>query len=145
MLVIADGLSALAVERHARAAPARRSARGSPMPAGGSRRSASCGQGRVAIGDEIGALLAARLAVMLIGERPGLSVARQPRRLPHLGPDARPHATPSANCISNIRPEGLGYAPAAHKLFHLMTAARLRLLTGIDLKEDAPALSGPQP
>jgi ethanolamine ammonia-lyase small subunit len=44
------------------------------------------------------------------------------------------------NCISNVRPEGLGYARAAHKLFYLMSESRRRRLSGVALKEDAPAL-----
>jgi ethanolamine ammonia-lyase small subunit len=44
------------------------------------------------------------------------------------------------NCISNIRPEGLGYRQAGERIFRLMTEARRRCLSGIALKEDAPAL-----
>jgi ethanolamine ammonia-lyase small subunit len=141
VLVVADGLSALAVERHA--VPLLE-ALGPRLAQAGWRFAPVCvvREGRVAIGDEIGALVAARLAVMLIGERPGLSA---PDSLgAYLTWDPVPGRTNAErNCISNIRPEGLGYAPAAHKLFHLMTAARLRGLTGIELKEDAPALPGP--
>lgn len=141
VLVIADGLSALAVERHA--VPLL-DALGPRLAEAGWRLAPVCivREGRVAIGDEIGALVAARLAVMLIGERPGLSA---PDSLGvYLTWDPVPGRTNAdRNCISNIRPEGLGYALAAHKLFHLMTAARSRRLTGIDLKEDAPALPGP--
>jgi ethanolamine ammonia-lyase small subunit len=143
VLMIADGLSALAVERHA--VPLLDALR--PRLAGaGWRLAPVCivHQGRVAIGDEIGVLVAARLAAMLIGERPGLSA---PDSLGvYLTWDPLPGRTNAErNCISNIRPEGLGYALAAHKLFHLMTAARLARLTGVDLKEDAPALPGPHP
>ncbi|HSD43616.1 MAG TPA: ethanolamine ammonia-lyase subunit EutC [Burkholderiales bacterium] len=143
VLVIADGLSALAVERHA--VPLLDAL--GPRLAGALWRLAPVcivNQGRVAIGDEIGALVAAALAVMLIGERPGLSA---PDSLGvYLTWDPLPGRTNAErNCISNIRPEGLDYALAAHKLFHLMTAARLRRRTGIDLKEDAPALPGPYP
>ena len=47
------------------------------------------------------------------------------------------------NCISNVRPpEGLSYALAAHRLFHLMVEARRRKLSGVALKEAAPALPG---
>ena len=45
------------------------------------------------------------------------------------------------NCISNVRPEGLSYVLAAHKLYYLMTEARRRKVSGVDLKEDAPALA----
>jgi len=141
VLVIADGLSALAIERHA--VPLL-DALGPRLAGAGWRLAPVCivHQGRVAIGDEIGALVAARLTVMLIGERPGLSA---PDSLGvYLTWDPLPGRTNAErNCISNIRPEGLGYALAAHQLFHLMTAARRRRLTGIDLKEDAPALPDP--
>jgi ethanolamine ammonia-lyase small subunit len=136
--VIADGLSALAVERHA--------ARllGELLPAlerGGWRIAplVIVERGRVAIGDEIGTLLPARLAAILIGERPGLSAADSLGV--YLTWEPLPGRTNAErNCISNIRPEGLDYAPAAHKLGYLMSAARRRQLSGVALKDDAPAL-----
>jgi ethanolamine ammonia-lyase small subunit len=138
VFVVADGLSAVAVERHA--APLLKLLR----PALHERRW-TCApvciveQGRVAIADEIGALLPARLAVILIGERPGLS---SPDSLGlYLTWDPVPGRTNAErNCISNVRPEGLSYAQAAHKLLYLMTEAQQRQLSGIELKEDAVAL-----
>jgi len=95
--------------------------------------------GRVAIGDEIGQRLGARLVAVLIGERPGLS---SPDSLgvyltwdPHPG-----RADAERNCISNIRTEGMSYRIAAHTLYFLMREARARKLTGVALKEDAPLL-----
>jgi ethanolamine ammonia-lyase small subunit len=136
--VVADGLSAVAVERHAVALlehiwP--------QLVASGWRLAPVCivEQGRVAIGDEIGALLSARLTALLIGERPGLS---SPDSLGvYLTWDPLPgRSNAERNCISNIRPEGLSYATATHKLLYLMTEARRRKLTGVDLKEEAPGL-----
>lgn len=97
-------------------------------------------QARVAVGDEVACALNARMAVVLIGERPGLS---SPDSLGiYLTWDPKPGRTNDAerNCISNIRADGLSYSFAAHKLFYLMTQARARQLTGVNLKEDAPVL-----
>jgi ethanolamine ammonia-lyase small subunit len=140
-LVVADGLSALAIERHA--APLLEAL----LPRLGSmgwRASPVClvRQARVAIGDEIGALLPARMTALLIGERPGLS---SPDSLGiYFTYDPVPGRTNAErNCISNVRPpEGLSYALAAHRLCHLMIEADRRKLSGVALKEAAPALPG---
>ena len=84
-------------------------------------------QGRVAIGDVIASALRARIVVMLIGERPGLSSPDSMGAYLTSLPAGRPLAETTdadRNCISNIRPEGLGYADAAFKLVHLLRAIR---------------------
>jgi len=138
VFVVADGLSALACERHAPALLERVALK---LSDANWRVAPIClvRQGRVAVGDEIGALLSAAMTVMLIGERPGLS---SPDSLGvYLTWDPVPgRSNAQRNCISNVRPEGLSYAAAAHKLFYLMTEARRRKLSGVHLKEDAPAL-----
>jgi ethanolamine ammonia-lyase small subunit len=101
-------------------------------------------QARVAIGDEIGERLGARLVVMLIGERPGLMA---PDSLGiYLTYDPRIGRTDAErNCISNVRPEGLNYAAAAQTLHFLMSESRIRKLTGVGLKEEAAGLVAGEP
>jgi ethanolamine ammonia-lyase small subunit len=134
-IVVADGLSALAVHRHTLPFLTRMEeqivAEGwsvSPV--------ILVEQGRVAVADEIGELLGAKMVVILIGERPGLS---SPDSLglyftynPKIGlTDAY------RNCISNVRLEGLSYGMAAHRLLYLMREACRRQLSGVNLKDEA--------
>jgi ethanolamine ammonia-lyase small subunit len=135
-IVIADGLSAPAVNRHAPGVllellPLLAGWRLAPLIV--------AVEGRVAIGDEIGEALGARLVAVLIGERPGLS---SPDSMGiYLTWDPRPGRTDAErNCISNIRAEGLSCRAAAHKLLFLMREAKTRKLSGVRLKEDAPQL-----
>jgi ethanolamine ammonia-lyase small subunit len=135
VLVIADGLSGLAVERQAlplvTQVAIRLTARGWRLgPVVVAR------FGRVALGDEIGERLGARLVAVLIGERPGLS---SPDSLgvyltwaPRVG-----RTDAERNCLSNIRPDGLSIPAAADKLLWLMDEARRRQLSGVELKENA--------
>jgi len=138
VLVLADGLSPGAVQSHAlplidAVLPELRRHEWAIGPV------AVVEQGRVAIGDEIGAALAGALVAVLIGERPGLSA---PESLgvyvtwePKIG-----RVDAERNCLSNIRPEGLGYRAAAAALFYLLSEARRRRLSGVMLKEDARSL-----
>ncbi|WP_052469370.1 ethanolamine ammonia-lyase subunit EutC [Pseudomonas massiliensis] len=134
-IVIADGLSSLAVQRHAapmvdRIQALAREEGWTVAPL------VIVEQGRVAVADEVAQGLNARMVVNLIGERPGLS---SPDSLglyftyaPRVGlTDA------SRNCISNVRPDGLSYATAAHKLAYLMREACKRGLSGVQLKDEA--------
>lgn len=141
-LVVADGLSSLAVQRHSltmleRIDELARAEGWSLAPV------VLVEQGRVAIADEVGQLLKARMVVILIGERPGLS---SPDSLglyftfaPRIGLNDA-----ARNCISNVRLEGMSYPMAAHKLLYLMREAWKRQLSGVNLKDDAqvPVLEG---
>src|SRR5476651_2083253 len=135
VIVVADGLSALAVHRHT-----------VPFLTRMEEQAAADGwsvspvilveQGRVAVADEVGELLGAKMVVILIGERPGLS---SPDSLglyftynPKVGlTDAY------RNCISNVRLEGMSYGMAAHKLLYMMKEACRRQLSGVNLKDEA--------
>jgi ethanolamine ammonia-lyase small subunit len=96
-------------------------------------------QGRVAIADEIAYALGAKLSLILIGERPGLSAADSVGAYLTYGPI--PGLTDeSRNCISNIRPSGLNSEAAAKKIFYLIQEAFKRKKTGITLKDNAGLL-----
>jgi ethanolamine ammonia-lyase small subunit len=142
-LVIGDGLSAAAVHAHAVALIAAFLPHATRLNL--SLAPAMVARGaRVALGDEIGALLKARAVAVLIGERPGLS---SPDSLGvYLTFDPRPGRNDAErNCISNIRGEGLGYDTAAFKLAWLVREALRRKLTGVALKDesDAAIAAGP--
>jgi ethanolamine ammonia-lyase small subunit len=137
-ITIADGLSALAIERNAipvlsHLLPKLLAANFTIAPI------TLVQQARVAIADPIGSVLAARCSLILIGERPGLS-----------SPDSMgayitwsPHPTRTdadRNCLSNIRHGGLTPEAAASRLFGYLQTARANQQTGIALKEGAPVL-----
>ena len=93
-------------------------------------------RGRVALGDEVGALLGARLALVLIGERPGLT---SPDSLgAYVTMDPRVGRTDAdRNCVSNIRPEGMALPEAARRIGWLIGQAMTRGISGVTLKDDS--------
>ena len=133
-IVVADGLSARAVA--ANAAPLLQALRTHLAPQAW-RVAAPCivEQGRVAIGDEVGALLGAQMVLVLIGERPGLSAPDSMGAYltwaPRIG-----LTDESRNCVSNIRPAGQRPEQAAARLHYLLAQARGRGLSGVALKDE---------
>ncbi|BBO70376.1 ethanolamine ammonia-lyase light chain [Desulfosarcina alkanivorans] len=143
-LVVADGLSSIAIQRHAvpflkafMPLSARRGYTCSPV--------ALVRQGRVAVADPVAEAMGCRLAVILIGERPGLSspdsMGIYVTYAPHSGcTDA------DRNCISNIHGRGLSCEQAAARLIYLVTEADRRGVSGVALKDASPQdvpLQGP--
>ena len=92
----------------------------------------------MALGDEVGKRLGARLVAVLIGERPGLS---SPDSLGvYLTSAPRPgRSDAERNCVSNVRPEGLGYEEAARRVDWLVAAALSGGGTGVALKDGSGA------
>lgn len=135
VFVIADGLSARAVQAHAQ-----------PVLAG--TLPVLCAQGwriaplvivrhgRVAVGDAVATALGAACVAVLIGERPGLSAPDSMGAYLTFAPHAA-STDAERNCISNIRPDGIGYTEAAVKLTHLLRAMRARRLSGVALKDES--------
>ena len=136
-IVVADGLSSTAV--HQNAAPLmaallpflqRQNLTLAPI--------VIAAQARVALGDEVAEALGARMVVVLIGERPGLSSPDSLGAYLTFGPK-RGLTDAARNCISNIRPGGLGFQHAAFKLAWLIDQGFSRALTGVDLKDNSDA------
>jgi ethanolamine ammonia-lyase small subunit len=134
-IVIGDGLSPAAVHAHAvqlirNLVPqlARDKIEiGHPVVATGA---------RVALGDEIGAILGARMVAMLIGERPGLSAPDSLGAYLTFAP--RPGRTDAErNCVSNIHGSGLGYDEAAFRIAWLIREGLAREITGVALKDES--------
>jgi len=134
-IVIGDGLSPTAVHAHAlgllRPLLPRLAADGvtasSLVVASGA---------RVALGDEIGALLKARMVVMLIGERPGLSAPHSLGAYLTFAPEIG-RTDAERNCVSNIHREGLSYDEAAYKIGWLVREGLRRNVTGVVLKDES--------
>lgn len=142
VLIVSDGLSALAAERQAipllaHLLPLLHDEGWSIAPVCVVR------FGRVAIEDEVGQLLGATLALILLGERPGLgspdSLGAYLVHQPRVG-----LADANRNCVSNIREGGLTPAVAATTLHHLLSESRRRKLSGVALKDER-VLEAPAP
>jgi len=139
-LVVGDGLSAAAIHAHAvpligAFLPHARRLELSLAPIVVARGA------RVALGDEIGALLGTRAVAMLIGERPGLSSPDSLGVYLTFAPRSG-RTDAERNCISNVRAEGLGYDLAAFKLAWLVGEALRRSLTGVGLKDESDLALG---
>jgi ethanolamine ammonia-lyase small subunit len=137
LFVVCDGLSAVAVQRHA--AALLRHVIPALSPDGAVAPVVIATQGRVALGDDIGGTMGAEAVAVLIGERPGLSAADSLGA--YLTWQPRPGRTDAErNCISNIRDAGLPPAQAAAKLLWLIEAMRRLQLTGVALKDEQQAM-----
>lgn len=134
-IVVADGLSTTAIQLHAAKLTQQ-------LVKGLSNEGWTVGpicivkQGRVAVGDEVGEILNSEVLVLLVGERPGLSspdsVGIYFTYQPRLGlTDA------NRNCLSNIRPAGMSFGQATHRLMWLVREARRRGLSGVELKDES--------
>jgi ethanolamine ammonia-lyase small subunit len=139
-IVVGDGLSPAAVNAHAVALV------GSLMPRLAAERvdigcAVVASGARVALGDEIGVVLGARMVVVLLGERPGLSAPDSLGAYLTFAP--RPDVTDAErNCVSNIHGAGLGYDEAALRIAWLIREGLARGITGVALKDES---GGPAP
>jgi ethanolamine ammonia-lyase small subunit len=135
-IVIGDGLSAAAVQAHAVGLLQ------SLLPLLSEDEAVVIGHvvvasgARVALGDEIGAILGASMVLMLIGERPGLSAPDSLGAYLTFAP--KPGLTDAArNCVSNIHKAGLSYDEAALKIVWLVREGLARRVTGVALKDES--------
>lgn len=133
VLILADGLSATAVNQHA--VPLLQLLIPLLQQSKFSIAVTMAMQARVAIGDAIGSMMKAKLSLVLIGERPGLSAADSMGAYLTYNPTVG-LTDESRNCISNIRPEGMDYAKAATKIHYLITASFRLQYSGVMLKDE---------
>ena len=131
--VVADGLSAQAIQGHALALL---EALLLELPHVQDSAVVIATQARVALGDEVGEILGAELVVVLIGERPGLSAPDSMSAYLTWHPKVG-RTDVERNCISNIRLEGLSYAESAQKLAWLIRQAKVLGKSGVELKEES--------
>lgn len=138
VFVVSDGLSARAVQSHA--APVISATL--QILRGADWRMAPLvivNHGRVAVGDAVAALLGATFLVVLIGERPGLSAPDSMGAYLTCKPGVLT-TDADRNCVSNIRPDGIGYTEAATRLAHLLNAMRKDGISGVRLKDTSDRL-----
>jgi ethanolamine ammonia-lyase small subunit len=134
VLIVADGLSATAAQRHGADVL-------KPLIESLGQKRFSIGpvcvvhQARVAIQDEIGSVLRAKLAVILIGERPGLGLSDTLGAYLIYGPVIG-KTDADRNCVSNIHPRQLPPAAAAQTVMWLIEQALVRRLSGVFLKDE---------
>jgi ethanolamine ammonia-lyase small subunit len=134
-IVIGDGLSPAAVDAHAiqlvRSLIPRLAIDGIEIG-----HAVVASGARVALGDEIGAILGARMIVMLIGERPGLSAPDSLGAYLTFAPGVG-ITDADRNCVSNIHGSGLGYDEAAFRIAWLIREGLIRNVTGVALKDES--------
>ncbi|CAE6932354.1 Ethanolamine ammonia-lyase light chain (EutC) [Vibrio sp. B1FLJ16] len=134
-IVIADGLSSIAIQNHAVPVITRLVSlfteddhRWNLAPI------TVVKQGRVAVGDDVGQCFNAKAVLVLIGERPGLT---SPDSMGMYLTWGAKHGSKDSdrNCISNVRPQGLNYDDACQRAFYLLKEARRLQLSGVNLKD----------
>ena len=136
VITVGDGLSALAAQRHAgpllaRLLPVMATWRLAPI--------VIVHHARVATSDAVCQALRGASVLALIGERPGLSAPDSLGAYLTWSPIPGTTTDAARNCISNIRPEGLSYEEAAHRLHHLLGRMRAMQTSGVALKDESAA------
>ena len=137
VIVVGDGLSSLAIQRNA--VPLLAELKKYIPEAWNVGPIVIAKQARVALADEVGEILRARMVVILIGERPGLSSPDSLGIYLTFAPKIE-CSDADRNCISNVRPEGLQYSAAAQKLIWLARAAMNLKISGVALKDESDVL-----
>ncbi|NVC94480.1 ethanolamine ammonia-lyase subunit EutC [Vibrio natriegens] len=135
-IVIADGLSSVAIQNHALPVISRLVSllSGDEEHQWNLAPIAVVKQGRVAVGDDVGECFNAKAVMVLIGERPGLTSPDSMGMYLTWGAK-RGSKDSDRNCISNVRPQGLNYDDACQRAFYLLKEARRLQLSGVNLKD----------